>query len=178
MAPRWTASVQAATRKTASTVLAVAVGQQGPVRTAHGLLHQRLQQPIGAGLLAQQLADQSDAEPGAGGIQQQARVGEVQPLSLLADRDTGLHRPMIPVHFPLAMQGGALGRGYGQQAWVTCRVEAVGMQHPEAALGLGADVVTQGDIDGLGGHVRYFIGAVDPQIHLWMSLAKIPQAWQ
>ena len=65
------------------------MGQQGPVRPAYRLLHQRLQHPIGTGLLAQQLADQGNAEPGTRGVQQQAGIGEIQPLVLLADIDVG-----------------------------------------------------------------------------------------
>ena len=85
---------------------------------------------------------------------------------------------MAPIHFPLAMQGGALLAGQGQYAGVGGGIQAVGMQHFEAALGLGADVIAHGEVDGLGGHVGYFVGAEQPQIHVRVVSAEVGQARQ
>ncbi|MCY1437782.1 hypothetical protein D9M71_539570 [compost metagenome] len=154
------------------------MGQQRPVRAADGLLHHRLQQPGGPRLPTQQLAHQRNAQSGTGRVQQQTRIGKIQPLIHLPHIYARFHRPVAPVHFPLAMQGGALFHGHGQQARVTRRVEAVGVQHLETAFGLGTDVVAHRQVDGLAGHVRHFIGAEDPQIDLRMLATEIPQARQ
>ncbi|MNY34095.1 hypothetical protein D3C86_1684100 [compost metagenome] len=52
------------------------------------------------------------------------------------------------------------------------------MQHLEAALGLGTDVVAHREVDGLAGQVRDFIGTENPQVYFRMFTAKVPQARQ
>ena len=99
-------------------------------------------------------------------------------MVLLAYIDSGLHFPVAPVHFPLAVKSSALFTWNCQYAGVASRVQAVSVQHLKAAFGLGTDVIPHSEVDGLADHVRDFIGTEDPEIHVRMLATKICQAWQ
>ena len=98
-------------------------------------------------------------------------------MVLLAYIDSGLHFPVAPVHFPLAVKSRALFTWNCQYAGVASRVQAVSVQHLKAAFGLGTDVIPHSEVDGLADHVRDFIGTEDPEIHVRMLATKICQAW-
>ena len=85
---------------------------------------------------------------------------------------------MAPVHFALAVQGGAQLLGGLQQRRVAGGVQRVLVQHGKAALGLGTEVVTDGQVNGFAGHVRDLEAGEQPQIDLRATLMEIGQARQ
>ncbi|MNF19249.1 hypothetical protein D3C80_2238770 [compost metagenome] len=52
------------------------------------------------------------------------------------------------------------------------------MQHGEAAFGLGAQVVTDGQVDRLTGHVRHVETGEQPQVDFRAALMEVGQARQ
>ncbi|MCY1434864.1 hypothetical protein D9M71_509390 [compost metagenome] len=58
------------------------------------------------------------------------------------------------------------------------RIQTVAKQGLVTALGLGAEVVAQAQVDGLRGHVRRIEAGEQPQIHFRMLTMKVPKARQ
>ena len=99
---------------------------------------ERAAAPLSACVAREQLARQRHPEPGAGRILQQAGIGEVEPLGLQVQIVAALEGPVVPVHLPLPVQGGALLRGLCQHGRARHRQQPIRQQRLMAAFRLGS----------------------------------------
>ncbi|MNE58330.1 hypothetical protein D3C80_1533520 [compost metagenome] len=128
--------------------------QQAPARASHPVSRERQQQPLLPGRLGEPLAHQRHPQPGAGGILQQARIGEVEPLGAQLQILSPLQGPVVPVHLPLPVQCGALRGRLCQHRRGRHRQQPIRQQQLVATLGLGYQIAAQRQIHGECHHDR------------------------
>ncbi|MNJ34722.1 hypothetical protein D3C77_294450 [compost metagenome] len=157
---------------------ALLVDQQAPLGPLDPASGERQQLPLLPDRLGEPFAHQRHPEPGAGRLQQQAGIGEVEPPGLQLQILPPFQRPVVPVQLSFTVQGSALCRRLGQHGRRGHRQQPVRQQWLMATLGLGGEIPAQGEIYGLFGQIGHLVAGEEPKIDVGVLAMKRPQSGQ